>query len=58
MLAQLFKADTMKNKLKRNKKIREAVTRFGYSQNVISNHLGMNYSTISRLLKDEVEHQK
>lgn len=51
-LAQLFKTDTMKNKLKRNKKIREAATRFGYSQNEISNHLGMHYSTISRLLKD------
>ncbi|MCL4457502.1 MAG: transposase [Nitrospirae bacterium] len=52
-LAQLFKVVTIKNKLKRNKMIREAVIRYGYTQNEISNHLGMHYSTISRLLKDE-----
>ncbi|MEK6581810.1 MAG: transposase [Nitrospirota bacterium] len=57
-LAQLFKADTMKNKLKRNKMIREAVIRYGYNQNEISDHLGMHYSTISRLLKDEGKCQK
>lgn len=56
-LAELFKAETMIEKHRRNKKIREAVIRYGYNQNEISDHIGMHYSTISRLLKYEVEHQ-
>jgi transposase len=30
----------------------ESVKRYGYSQNEIANHLGMHYSTISRLMKE------
>ena len=51
-LSELFKGENMKDKRKRDKKIREAVKRYGYSQNEIAEHLGMHYSTISRLMKD------
>jgi transposase len=41
-----------KDKSKRDKKIRDAVKRYGYSQNEIAEYLGMHYSTISRLMKE------
>ncbi len=53
LLMELFKVETKKDKGMRNKKIREAVMEYGYSQNEIAEHLGMHYSTISRLLNDE-----
>jgi len=41
----------MKKKSIRDKKIQEAVDEYGYSQKEIADHLGMHYSTISRLVK-------
>jgi putative transposase len=38
-------------KEKRNKKIGEAVMRHGYGQAEVAEHLGMHYSTISRILQ-------
>ncbi len=52
-LSEIFESDIIKNEHQRNKMIKEAVTRYSYSQSEISVHLGMHYSTINRLLKDE-----
>lgn len=52
VLAELFKGKTLTDKRRRDKRIREAVKRYGYNQNEIANHLGMHYSTISRLMKE------
>lgn len=49
LLKELFQ-DNLKDKAKRNLKIREAVERYGYSQNEIAEFTGMHYSTISRLV--------
>lgn len=48
-LADLFKPAT-KGKERRDKKIAEAVERYGYSQKEIAEHLGMHYSTISKIV--------
>ena len=48
-LANLFKT-AMKGKERRDRKIAEAVERHGYSQREIAEHLGMHYSTISRIV--------
>ena len=46
-LAEHFKG--AKEKKRRDRKISEAVMRHGYSQTEIAEHLGMHYSTISRI---------
>ena len=38
-------------KLKRNKKIREAVVRYGYTLKEIARHLGLHASKLSKVLK-------
>jgi REP element-mobilizing transposase RayT len=40
-----------RNKRKRDIRIAEAVYEYGYSQREVSDHIGIHYSTISRLLK-------
>ena len=50
-LGEIFSEKAMSTKPRRNKKIREATKRHGYSQKEIADHLGMHYSTISRLMK-------
>jgi REP element-mobilizing transposase RayT len=48
-LAELFKA-AVKGKETRDRKISEAVEKHGYSQKEVADHLGMHYSTISKLV--------
>ncbi len=47
----LFDEGTIKNKTKRNKAVREAVERYGYTQKEIADFIGIHYSVVSRLLK-------
>jgi putative transposase len=47
-LRDVFKA--AEEKQRRNRKIRDAVMRHGYSQREIADHLGMHYSTVSRIV--------
>lgn len=48
-LTDLFKT-AMKEKERRDTKIVEAIQRHGYSQREIAEHLGMHYSTISKIV--------
>jgi REP-associated tyrosine transposase len=48
-LEELFKA-AMKGKEKRDRKMIEAVEKHGYSQKQVADHLGMHYSTISKIV--------
>lgn len=48
-LGDLFKA-ALKGKEKRDRRIFEAAQRYGYSQKEIAEHLGMHYSTISKIV--------
>lgn len=52
-LTELLKWEETKNRNRRNKLLNDAVIRCVYDQNEISDHLGMHYSTMSRLLKME-----
>ena len=50
-LDQIFQEGIKMDKLKRDKKIVEALVKYGYLQVKIASYLGMHYSTISNLLK-------
>lgn len=52
-LKELFKASIINKKQERDRKIREAVERHGYSQKEIADYLKMHYSTISRLVNQK-----
>jgi hypothetical protein len=50
-LNQIFQEGIKMDKLKRDKKIVEALVKYGYLQVEIASYLGMHSSTISNLLK-------
>jgi putative transposase len=50
-LNQIFQEGIIMDKRKRDKKITEALVKYGYLQVEIAHYLGMHYSTISNLLK-------
>ena len=50
-LEKLFSSSTSNHT--RNRKIQEAIEKYGYSQKAIADHLGMHYASISRILKTE-----
>ncbi len=54
-LRELFNERLLKEKQKRDIGIIEAVYEYGYSQREVASHLGMHYSTISRLLNTKQE---
>ncbi len=49
-LSALLEKDTIKNREKRKKKIKEAVMEYGYSQKEVADYLNVHYSAISRLV--------
>jgi hypothetical protein len=51
-LAALF-GTGVKTKKERDGKVIEGVRRYGYSQQEIAKHLGLHYTTISRIIHDE-----
>ena len=50
-LGDIFK-DTKRERGKRNREIADAVDRWGYSQKEVADHLGLHYSTVSRLINE------
>jgi putative transposase len=52
-LKEIFSAEVVDKRSKRNKKIREAAERYGYSQKEVADYLGLHYSTISRLINED-----
>lgn len=52
-LDSLFKKRELKNKPIRDRKIAEAIERYGYNQKEVADYLKMHYSTISRVIKNE-----
>lgn len=50
-LEKIFPAGVLKDKGKRNRKIAEAVEKYGYTQRAIAKHLGMHYSYVSIILR-------
>jgi putative transposase len=49
-LEKLFNEKTAGNKKKRNKMISEAVEKYGYRQREVADHLGMYFTSISRIV--------
>lgn len=49
-LDKIFSARVLKDRQKRDRKIAEAVERYGYTQRSIAKHLDMHYSYVSQLL--------
>ena len=49
-LEKLFSEKTLTNMTKRNKAIKEAVEKHGYRQREIADHLGMYFTSISRIV--------
>jgi hypothetical protein len=52
-LRDVFEADVLQNKRKRNKKILEAVQEHGYTQREVADHLGLHFTSISRILREK-----
>ena len=51
VLEKIFTGKDLKDKAKRDKKIAEAVEKYGYSQRTVADHLGMHFSSVSRILR-------
>ncbi len=54
-LDQIFKGVFIKDKQKRNRKIAEAIEKYGYTQRVIADYLGFHFTYVSRILHRQVE---
>ena len=50
-LGDLFRSEVLGDKRKRDKKIRKAVLEHGYTQREVANHLGIHFTSVSRILK-------
>ncbi|HDK43535.1 MAG TPA: XRE family transcriptional regulator [Desulfobacteraceae bacterium] len=57
-LQEIFAGGVKRTKFLRDRKIREAIEKHGYSRKEIADHLGLHYSTISRLVRDETSKSK
>jgi putative transposase len=54
-LRDIFKLEGLRDRRKRNKGIREAVFEHGYTQREVADHLGMHFTSVSRMLRIEEE---
>ncbi|MDI6891934.1 MAG: transposase [Actinomycetota bacterium] len=57
-LESLFTQEIVGERTKRNGTIQRAVEEYGYTQKEIADHLGLHYSTVSRLMKENEERSK
>ena len=51
ILENIFTAEVLQNKGARDERIIEAVERYGYSQKQIADHLGLHFSSVSRIMR-------
>jgi putative transposase len=49
-LEKLFEGSRLGNRAKRDRMIREAVEKFGYTQRAVADHLGFHFTYVSRIL--------
>jgi len=49
-LGKIFSPAVLRDKQKRNRKISEAVNRYGYTQRAIADHLGMHFTYVSQIM--------
>ena len=53
ILGTLFEEEVIGDKRKRDKRIVSAMEGFGYSQREVADHLGMQFSSISRMMRQK-----
>lgn len=51
VLEKIFTDEVLQTKEKRNQKIAGAVEEYGYTQREIADHLGLHFTSVSRLMK-------
>jgi putative transposase len=49
-LEKIFKESILRDRSKRDRGIREAVERYGFTQRAVADHLGMHFTYVSRIL--------
>ena len=52
-LKEILKKEILLNRKDRNKQIKEAINRYGYSQKEVADYLELYYTTISRIVNDK-----
>lgn len=52
-LEEIFKEGVLQDKRNRNEKILEAVEKYGYRQREVADYLGIFFTSVSRIMKDE-----
>jgi len=50
-LEQLFSERVLKDLRKRNETVEEAVSKYGYTQREVADHLGLHFTSISRIMR-------
>jgi Trp operon repressor len=50
-LGDIFRTEVVEDRRKRDGKIVEAVLEHGYTQREVADHLGMHFTSVSRLLR-------
>ena len=53
ILGKFFEEEVIGDKRKRDKRIVSAMEGFGYSQREVADHLGMQFSSISRMMRQK-----
>ncbi len=51
-LEKIFNGCVLSDRAKRNRKIREAVEKYGYTQRAVADHLGFHFTYVSRILNE------
>jgi putative transposase len=51
-LDKLFEGSIIRERVKRDRMIREAVEKFGYTQRAVADHLGFHFTYVSRILNE------
>jgi len=50
-LESIFSKDALRDKCVRDKRIGEAVEKYGYTQKDVANHLGLHFASVSRIMR-------
>jgi hypothetical protein len=51
-LEKIFKGSILSDRAKRDRMIREAVEKFGYTQRAVADYLGFHFTYVSRILNE------
>jgi hypothetical protein len=52
-LGKLFEGSILRERTRRDRMIREAVEKFGYTQGAVADYLGFHFAYVSRILNEQ-----